>query len=131
MELMPKNIESVICSNNVELLRSMRAVLYNIKTKDDNIGTYIESYKYRLPEQSNCIIRSNMNFVNGFKLVEFNDNRYGYIREEDHLLMPYRYDIASDFNEFGLAIVGKNGSVSWINKNFEYLNYTLMLLYKI
>lgn len=36
--------------------------------------------------------------------------------------MPFRYDVAFDFNAFGFAIVGKDGSVSWIDRDFKYLN---------
>ena len=68
------------------------------------------------------IIDSNENFVNGFKVVKTANGEYAYIRESDNSLLPFRYDIAFDFNEFGFAIVGKDGSVSWINKDFKYLN---------
>ena len=59
-------------------------------------------------------------FSNGFRIIRMEDGKFGYIREEDNFLMPYRYDIASDFNEYGFAMIGKNGYVSWINKDFKY-----------
>ncbi len=64
----------------------------------------------------------NKSFVNGFKVVKTKNGEYGYIREEDNCLLPYRFDVALDFNEHGLAMVGKHGYVTWINKNFEYLD---------
>ncbi len=68
------------------------------------------------------IIFENESFVNGFKVVKTKNGEYGYVREEDNALLPYRYDVALDFNEYGLAMVGKDGYVTWINRNFEYLN---------
>ena len=44
------------------------------------------------------------------------------LSEKDNILLPYRYDIATDFNEYGFAMIGKNGKVSWIDKKFNYLN---------
>lgn len=59
-------------------------------------------------------------FVNGFKVVRFKDGQYGYVRGSDNRLMPYHYDIAFNFNEYGFAMVGRNASVTWINKDFNY-----------
>ena len=74
-------------------------------------------------EKSFSIVESgNTEFVNGFKIVK---NEYGqslYIREEDNKLLPYVFDIATDFNEFGLAMVATDTKVSWINKSFKYIN---------
>lgn len=70
---------------------------------------------------SKKIVSSNK-FINGFKLVILEDNTFGYIRESDNVMVPYRYDIASDFNEYGLAMVGKYGFVTWIDKDFNYLS---------
>ena len=74
-------------------------------------------------EKSFSIVESgNTEFVNGFKLVK---NGYGqslYIREEDNKLLPYVFDIATNFNEFGLAMVATDAKVSWINKMFQYIN---------
>lgn len=74
-------------------------------------------------KRSNQIVDCNENFVNGFKIVQFANGEYGYIRESDHTILPYRYDIALDFNEHGLAMVGRNGVLVWINKNFEYTSH--------
>ena len=74
------------------------------------------------PQISDIIIEENKDFVNGFKVVKTANDEYGYIRESDNKLLPYRYDIALDFNEYGLAMVGKDGYVTWINTKFQYLN---------
>lgn len=93
-----------------------------------NEGTEEEVYipviltEFMRPSISFDIIFESKEFVNGFKVVQTANKEYAYIREEDNTLLPYRYDVATQFNEYGYAMVGKNGKVSWINKNFEYLN---------
>ena len=61
-------------------------------------------------------------FVNGFKVVKLSDGKYSYVRESDNKLMNYNFDIALNFNEYNMAMVGKNGSVVWIDSEFRYLN---------
>jgi len=78
--------------------------------------------EFHRPETSNKIINEKVNFVNGFKVVQTSNGEYGYIKEADNTLLPYRYDIAFDFNQYGFAIVGKDGNVTWINKEFQHLN---------
>ncbi len=68
------------------------------------------------------IIDDSRDFVNGYKVVQTANKEYAYVREEDNKLLPYRYDIATDFNKYGYAMVGKNARVSWIDKNFRYFN---------
>ena len=60
-------------------------------------------------------------FINGFKAIKVGQETYGYVREKDNKIMPYYYDNAYDFNEYGYAIVGREGAMSWINKRFKYL----------
>lgn len=59
---------------------------------------------------------------NGFKLVRNKYNQYAYKRLKDDAIIPYLFDYATAFNEHGLAMVAKNGKVSWINKKFEYFD---------
>ena len=73
------------------------------------------------PVKTDEIAFANESFVNGFKVVKTKNGEYGYIREEDNFLLSHRYDIALDFNEYGFAMVGKDGYVTWINRNFDYL----------
>ena len=66
------------------------------------------------------IIDDSRDFVNGYKVVQTANKEYAYVREEDNKLLPYRYDIATDFNEYGYAMVGKDARVSWIDRDFRY-----------
>lgn len=77
---------------------------------------------YSRPDISFDIIDDSRGFVNGFKVVQLDNKEYAYVKEEGNTLLPFRYDVATDFNEYGYAMVGKDGKVSWIDKNFKYLN---------
>lgn len=101
----------------------VRSICYTINNGEDN-EAYIEVKlpEYYRFERSDEIIDQASDFVNGFKVVLTKNGEYGYVREEDNVLLPFRYDVAFDFNKYGFAIVGKNGDVSWINKDFKYLN---------
>ena len=99
-------------------------VNYELVDEDD----YVERIHMVLPKDNETRIHgavytdNGSKFVNGFRLVQ---NEYGqnlYVREEDNKVMPHVFDIAGNFNEYGYAKVGKNGRVSWIDKNFNYLN---------
>ena len=93
--------------------------------KDDELYIPIElPYygQYLRPSASFDIIDDSRDFVNGFKVVQLDNKEYAYVKEEGNTLLPFRYDIATDFNEYGYAMVGKDGKVSWIDKNFKYLN---------
>ena len=96
------------------------------KDKNDELYIPIElPYYYGVylrPPASFDIVDESRDFVNGFKVVQLDNKEYAYVREKDNKLLPYRYDIATDFNEYGYAMVGKDGKVSWIDKNFKYLN---------
>ncbi len=63
----------------------------------------------------------NRKFINGFKAIKVGQETYGYVRESDNKLMPYYYDNAYDFNQYGFAMVGKEEAMTWINKDFRYL----------
>ena len=71
--------------------------------------------RYNIVEQSDS-------FVNGFKLVKNQYNQYLYVSEETGELLPYIFDFATDFNDKGYAMIGKNSEVSWIDKNFNYVD---------
>ena len=79
-------------------------------------GGYVRKAK------SDQIVDESKDFVNGFKVVQTANKEYAYIREKDNVLLPYRYDIATDFNEYGYAMVGKDAKVSWIDKEFSYFD---------
>lgn len=55
----------------------------------------------------------------GLKVVKLSNGEYAYL--QDGILLPYRFDIALNFNRYGYALVGKNGNVTWLSKGFRYL----------
>ena len=123
MDRLPKNFNSIIRSCAILVDKGVRHICYEINEKEENSANFrVQLPEYQRPKKSDEIVDSNDNFVNGFKVVKTANGEYAYVRESDNSLLPFRYDIAFDFNEFGFAIVGKDGSVSWIDKDFKYLN---------
>lgn len=61
------------------------------------------------------------NFIHGYKVVLTNRGECAYVRESDGKLLPYRFDFATNFNEYGFAMVAKDGKVTWMNESFECL----------
>lgn len=123
MDKLQKNINSIIRSCSIFINKGVRHIHYEINEEEETrTNIHVELPEYKRPKKSDEIVDSNDNFVNGFKVVKTANGEYAYVRESDNSLLPFRYDIAFDFNEFGFAIVGKDGSVSWIDKDFKYLN---------
>ena len=125
MENMPKKITSIEGSNIFEVNNTSKFTYTLNKETDEAIKVpIILSCTYTLyrPSKSFTIIDDSRDFVNGYKVVQTANKEYGYVREEDNALLPFRYDIATDFNEYGYAMVGKNAHVSWIDKKFRYFN---------
>lgn len=121
--LIPETIKSIKCKNKVKVNQSMEVACYEIDCENGTKrNIFVNIPKYHKPYKTDRIVDSNNEFVNGFKVVKLANDCYSYVREEDNMLMPCFYDIAFDFNHYGLAIVGKAGSVSWINKDFDYLD---------
>ena len=58
----------------------------------------------------------------GFRLVRNKYGQYLYKRMSDGTVMPFIFDFATNFNKYGLAMVAKDGKVSWINKKFEFFS---------
>ena len=123
MENMPKEIKSIKGSvySFVDKGTERYSYILNEGTDKEVRVTVILPY-YSRPDISFDIIDDSRDFVNGYKVVQTANKEYAYVREEDNKLLPYRYDIATDFNEYGYAMVGKDGKVSWVDKNFKYLN---------
>jgi len=124
MQKLPKDSNYTVRSANVIIYENNVKEIYYLISKNDKI---IEEIKIKLPRtsepnESNKIINKNNKFINGYKVVKVASGEYSYIDEANELLVPYRYDIAFDFNEYGYAIVCKDGNVTWINKNFHYLD---------
>lgn len=120
----PENINSVVVNGCIfSDLKNQRNICYTInKNESTETSIYAKLPQHYRPRKSEKIVYESSCFVNGFKVVQTANGEYAYVRESDNLLLPYRYDIAFDFNEFGFAMVGKDGSVSWIDKDFKYFN---------
>lgn len=123
MKGIPKNIKTLGSYSSIVLSGDNRYFTYIV---DNDLKTQWKytavAPSYWRPKRSDEIVEQNEKFVNGFKLVKTANEEFGYVRESDGELLPYRYDIAFDFNENGLAMVGKDGYVSWIDIEFKYIN---------
>ena len=126
MKKLPKEMISIRRTNVIasDEIISYGYVLNEGSKEETYIPAMQQTYYGRIirPRKSFDIIDDTRDFVNGFKVVQTANMEYAYVKEEDNTLLPYRYDIATDFNEYGYAMVGKDGKVSWIDKNFKYLN---------
>ncbi len=80
--------------------------------------------------EHDTIKESSDKFVNGFKVVRLDNGKYSYVRESDNQLVPFKYDFACDFNEYGMAMVAKGGYVTWINTDFEVSISGLLNMYE-
>ena len=56
----------------------------------------------------------------GFKLVKNSYNQSMFMRVSDNAVIPYIFDIATNFNIYGLALVAKDGKIAWIDREFMY-----------
>ena len=123
MSELPKEIKSIKGSvySFVDNKTERYAYILNEGT-DKEVRVNVLLPYYSRPDISFDIIDDSRDFVNGFKLVQTANMEYAYVKEEGNTLLPFRYDVATDFNEYGYAMVGKDGKVSWIDKNFKYLN---------
>ncbi len=128
MVKLPKEIKSIKGSRVFEGEEIVKYGYVINEDKDGELYMPIElPYYYGVylrPPASFDIIDDSREFVNGFKVVQTANLEYAYVREADNKLLPYRYDIATDFNEYGYAIVGKDARVSWIDRNFRYFDAT-------
>lgn len=124
MERLPRKINSIIRSSNVYSDYKYRYIYYTINEDEESqcvLRTKLPLYGR--PFMSKEIIDDSHDFVNGFKVVLMATKEYAYIRQSDNKLLPFRYDVASDFNEYGFAMVGKDASTSWIDTDFKYLSF--------
>lgn len=63
--------------------------------------------------------------VCGFKRVKFENGEFGFVRVSDDTLMPYRFEVADDFNKYGLALVARDGVINYIDTNFQVFEYDI------
>lgn len=89
--------------------------------ESDEFNVFYRRYKYKTEEMCVDIIDDPGVFTNGFKVVRLSDGLFGYVREEDGMLLPERFLIAGEFDEYGFAMVGKENGVTFIDKDFNAL----------
>ncbi len=89
-------------------------------------GALVEAAKKEKQQVENAkrITEVPKDFINGFKVIRFGNGEYGYMKE-DGTVDHHRFDIAGNFNEYGFAMVAKNGKVTWINREFCFLSTRL------
>lgn len=123
MEKIFNKVNNIRCGTSVQFTSDCkRRIMYTIT--DEEVGKSIIMVtipKFIRPKRSDEIVNSS-EFVNGFKVVQTSNLEYAYIRESDGMLLPYRYDVASPFNEYGYAMVARDGNATWINKDFQYFS---------
>lgn len=123
MENLPKKIKSIEVFNKTVIENGIKMHEYILNNGREDVDFISISLPTTFKYNASCdIIDDTHDFVNGFKLVQTANKEYAYVREEDNTLLPYRYDIATDFNEYGYAMVGKDDRVSWIDRKFRYFD---------
>lgn len=88
--------------------------------KDDEGKTTEINTHDSIRETEECRVVSVGEEVNGFRRVEFSNGKIGF-QDASGKVAPYKFNIASDFNEYGFAIVGTMYGVTWINSEFKKL----------
>ncbi len=98
---------------------------YSIFLEDTKIminnKSIVENFETLNKPISTQIIESGTEELN-YRVVKLANNEYGYVCVEKNTLLPFRYDFATSFNREGLAMVAKEGCITWINEEFYYLN---------
>lgn len=123
MDKIPTKVHNINRISSIVIDNHERNIHYIINEDYVNETTIsVKLPEYKRPKLSEIIIDDSNEFVNGFKVVQTENGEYAYVRETDNCLLPYRYDVATNFNEYGFAMVGKDGFVSWIDTNFKYFN---------
>ena len=118
-----QKIKNIYCNYKALFNNGYRYICYEInRNEKDRFVIYTKLPENNRPIKSEVLKDSNNSFINGFKVVQTQNNEFAYLEEKDNYLLPFRYDFATNFNKYGFAMVGKDGSVSWIDKNFNYLN---------
>ena len=129
MQVLPHNIKSIRGIKNIKLYLRYSEDLY-LRQHYVVTDTFGKEYEYSpviKPSRGLIIdyaIIDKNNFCNGFRLVKFSDESYGYIYQQGGYVDFHRYDIATNFNKYGIAMVAKYGTVSFIDTNFNYLQLT-------
>ena len=114
-----KDIKEIVCVGIDEM---KDFIIYKYKVGNDIYKTIVNKEYNNLRSTEIDIHNQKDDFVNGYKVVKTNTGGYSFRREIDNLLLSCRFDIATNFNEYGLAMVARDGRVTWMNKNYELLN---------
>lgn len=95
---------------------------------EDVVYTYIdmEGNKCRIAshfiENKNfSILNDEKDYINGFRRVLFSDFTYGYREESTEELVPYKFNLATNFNENGIAMVAIDSGVTLLTSDFKIL----------
>lgn len=116
-------IYRIRCISTAAIDDKYRNILYKIYLKNGDSFSFTAILPLvGRPPITKVIIEDTHKFTNGIKVVKLENGEYGYLREADNKLLPYRYDYATNFNNNGYAIVAKDGTVSWIDRTFKYLS---------
>lgn len=67
------------------------------------------------------ILDEEIDYINGFRRVLFSDCTYGYREESTGELIPYKFNLATNFNENGIAIVAIDSGVTLLTNDFKIL----------
>lgn len=114
-------IEFISC-REIQNYENERKIIYTISENKQEHIYMVLLPKEKRPIQSDFIIFKGK-ICNGFQLVQFLNKEFGYIRVKDNTLIPNRFDIATNFNSFHLAMVAKDGFVTWIDEYFNHIDY--------
>lgn len=111
--------------NNLSDIQSVeyrRSIIHLYKVKHNIDFETLYYIKDKLTSWENCYITAYSGWYSyGYMVVRLNDGSFTYI-DRDSKILPYRFDFATDFNQKGLALVGCEGKVNWMNTRFEILN---------
>lgn len=120
----PRNFKGIELIENSHAENGVGQAFISYKYIDENgelgeFNVFYRRYKYKTEEMSAEIIDDPGVFTNSFKVVRLSDGLFGYVREEDGVLLPERFLIAGEFDEHGFAMVGKENGVTFIDKDFN------------
>ena len=124
MITIPEKIHSMMSRNDcTKYVNGIRTDFYLINGGEET-ETKLQipvPYKFMHTISNNIVWESpNHRFLT--RLVRFDDGTFGYRKEWNNEVLFQRYDVATDFNEYGFAMVAKDNFVTWINKEFKLLD---------
>lgn len=111
--------------NEIESIKYRRAlnVYHYIITHNEDFRTL-----HKVVEPNTLIKPEVIDFSSvakfGYRLVKLSNGYYTYVYKEygKYKISNLRFDFATDFNALGLAVVRKDGKITWLNTKFQYLN---------